>query len=284
MSTRNDWDRATEESLRSGGLALLRPEPPELDEEWVDSTLTAIRRDVTAPRPSRRWKRLVVGATAVVVATGGVAAAAVSAPSYLEHTWTRFLTRADKPPAQPEVSVIADVRLPGGGRFTAWRAMTQEEMCSASADNWDGADKIGSGGMGCGEIDPEAADRDLQLFDYAFSPDPRGDWYYPVVYGAPADPRDASVTHVHVHGRLVDGSSWHRDAVLDPGTRGFGVVVPGARPRSSMQEEWDTPSGRTFGWDSDLRSIVIDLLDDRDRLVRSITVLDVGPGAFAGRH
>ncbi len=274
MSTRNDWDRSTEESLRSGSLALLRPDPAELDEEWMEQTRATILAGAGAPRRPRRLKRLAVGATIVVVATGGVAAAAVTAPPYLEQTWTRFLNRGAEHPVQPKVLMLADVRLPGDGRFTAWRATTSEEICSAAVDGWDGGKKIAGGGMGCGEIDPVATDRDGQLFTYAFSPDAKRDWYYPVVYGAPADPRDDSVTHVRVHGRLFDGPDWHRDAALDPATRGFGVVVPGARPRSSMEAEWDATT--TFGWDSNLRSIVVDLLDDQGRLVRSITLLSLG--------
>ena len=177
---------------------------------------------------------------------------------------------------QPTVSLIADVSLPGDGRFAAWRGIGQDEMCSAQVDNWNGRQHFSGGGMGCGEIDPESPDRDLQLFDYRFSPDAKRDWYYPVVYGAPDDrPQDASVTHVDVHGRLFDGPDWHREAVLDPATRGFGVVVPGERPRSSVEAEWDTPSGEVSPWDSNLRSVVIDLLDDRDRRVRSITLLSV---------
>ncbi len=284
MSVQHDWDRTTEESLRAGSLALLRPGPAELDEEWMELTCTRIVADERAVRGPRRWKRLVAGATVVVAATGGVAAAAVSAPPYLEHTWTRWFSRGAEQAVRPTVTMIADVRLPGNGRFTAWRATTSDEICSAAADNWDGAKKITSGGMGCGEIDPEAADRDRQLFDYSFAEDARGDWYYPVVYGAPADRRDDRVTQVRVHGRLFDGPDWQRNAVLDPATRGFGVVVPGARPRSSMEAEWDGAAGEVLPWDSNLRSIVVDLLDGQDQVVRSITLLDVRPRSWSGRR
>lgn len=288
MSTKNDWDRSTENSLRSGGLASLRPEPAVLDEAWMERTFATIVAEAgpgtgSGPRRPRPWHRLVVGATVVVAATGGVAAATGTAPHFVEQQ-LRWLQHHTPGAPQPTMSMIADVALPGNGRFTAWRGIGQGEMCSAQLDNWNG-NEHSAGGMACGEIDPEAQDRDRQLFDYRFSPDAKGERYYPVVYGAPDDrPVDASVTHVRVHGRLFDGRDWHRDAVLDPATRGFGVIVPGSRPRSSLEAEWDTPSGGTSYWDSNLRSVVIDLLDDTDRLVRTITLFAVRPEDYRPRR
>ncbi len=285
MRTQNDWDRSTEDSLRTGSLALLRPERPVLDEAWMQRTVTSI---VSGTGPARRrprhWKALVVGATVVVAATGGVAAATGSVPTFLEHSMTRFLSRDADHPVRPAISLIADLRLPGDGRFTAWRAIEGEEICSATFSNWDGRKRF-SGGYGCGELDPESSDRDRQLFDYVFSEDAKRDWYYPVVYGGPDDrPQDASVTHVRVHGRLFNGPDWQRDAVLDPATRGFAVVVPGERSRASMMAEWDGEAGEVLPWDSNLRSVVVDLLDDQDRVVRSITLLDVRPRAWSGNR
>ena len=285
MSTSNDWDRSTEESLTSGRLALLRSPAPVLDDEWMGRTLEAILADVAPGRPrARRWHRLVIGATVVVAATGGVAAATGTVPEFVEARmgWLQRHSPESSQPSAPTVSLIADVALPGDGRFAAWRGIGQGEMCSAQVDNWDGRERFAGGGMGCGEIDPESADRDRQLFDYRFSPDARGDWYHPVVFGAPdSRPQDASVTR----SAFTLGSS---TAPTGTGTprwirrrRGFGVVVPGRASEVVGGGRMGYASGETAPWDIDLRSVVIDLLDDQDRLVRSITLYSANPNAVS---
>ncbi len=277
MSTSNDWDRSTEESLRSAGLALLRSPAPVLDDEWMGRTLEAILAEAAPERPRpRRWHRLVIGATVVVAATGGAAAATGTVPDFVEARmgWLNRHSPESSPDSPPVVSLVADVALPGNGRFAAWRGIGQGEMCSAQVDNWNGRERFAGGSLGCGELDPESADRDLQLFSTRFSPDAKRDWFFPVVFGAPDDrQRDVSVTRVRVRGILVGGEQWQREASLDPATRGFAVVVPGARPRAAVEAAWNTPSDDEVSpWDADVRRVVLDLLNDQDRLVRSITL------------
>lgn len=71
-----------------------------------------------------------------------------------------------------------------------WMARTLDDILAVAAQERPGPqrwhktvpDSVGKR-MGCGEVDPEYADRDLQLLSYKFSPDAARDWFYPVVYG-----------------------------------------------------------------------------------------------------
>ena len=267
----DDWDRATEDSLRTGDLATLRPEPVTLDGDWMDRNLAEILQH-EAPPTRRKWKRLAIGATAVVIATGGVAAATGTAPDFVRKAMGRPGGHHAEP-FRPAVSLIADVRLPGGGRFAAWRGEGQGIECRAAADNWDGQERSSGYGSTCGRVPPASdPDREEQRFDYTFSPNADRTMFYPVVYGIPAEP---AATQVRVRGELWGGEAFQRLVPLDPVTHGFGVVVPGERTIASLRREWDTESGETAFWDSRLRSVDFDLLDAQGQLIRTVPVLEV---------
>ncbi len=268
----DDWDRATEDALRTGDLATLRPQSVALDEDWMDHTLAAIL-EAEAPPTRRKWKRLAIGATAVVLATGGVAAATGTAPDFVRRamSWPGGGQHAE--PFRPAVTLYADVSVPGGGRFAAWRGEGQGVECRAVAHNWDGRERSSAYATTCGEIAPASdPDREELRYDYTFSANAAETMFYPVVHGV-ATEQDA--TRVRVRGELWGGESFRLLVPLDPASHGFGVVVPGERTIASQRREWDTPTGQVGYWDSRLRSVQLDLLDSRGQLLRTVSVLEV---------
>ncbi len=266
---RNNWDRTTEDALRSGDLATLRPEPMVLGDEWMDRSLAAILES-GAPPARRKWKRLAAGATVVVLATGGVAAATGTAPDFVRQAMGRPAGH-DATPFRPAVTLYADVRVPGGGRFAAWRGEGQGYECRAVAHNWNGREQSSGHGSSCGRVPPASdPDREEQRFDYSFSSNARQTIFYPVVYGIPAEP---AATQVRVRGELWGGEDFQRLVPLDPVSHGFGVVVPGERSIASLRREWDTPPGQPSYWDSRLRSVVLEVLDAQGEVLRTVPLL-----------
>ena len=267
----HDWDRATEDSLRTGDLATLRPEPVALDDDWLDRNLAEIL-EREAPPTRRKWKRLAIGATAVVLATGGVAAATGTAPDFVREAMGRPTAQHAKP-FRPAVSLIADVKLPGNGRFAAWRGEGQGYECRATADNWNGQERSSGYGTSCGRIPPASdPDREEQRFDYTFSPNADQTMFYPVVHGVPAEP---AATQVRIRGELWGGGDYRRLVPLDPASHGFGAVLPGERTIASLRREWNTAEGEVGYWDSRLRTIEVDLLDAQGQTLRTVSLLEV---------
>ena len=267
----DDWDSTTEDALRSGVLATLSPGPTVLEDDWMDRTLTEILASEAVPA-RRKWKRLAIGATALVLATGGVAAATGTAPDFVRKAMGRPQGHYAEP-FRPAVTLYADVAVPGGGRFAAWHGEGQGYECRTVVDNWDGREQSSSHGSSCGKIPPaNDPDRNEWRFDYTFSPNADRTMFYPVVYGVP---EESAATRVRVHGELWGGETYQRLVPLDPSSHGFGVILPGERTLASQWREWETPSGQMSYWDSRLRSVEIDLLDAQDRVLRTVPLLQV---------
>lgn len=276
MSTHHDWDRQTEQDLASGALAQLAPPPPAFDEAWVERTLDAIVREGEPARRRVPWKRLAAALTVAVLGTGGVAFAAGIAPDFIARGVADLADRQRAVP--PAMELIADVRLPGGGRLAAWRGVNADQECQAVAHNWDGREGARGYGMGCGRPAPaDDPDRDELRIRQTFSPDAAQDTYYPVVFGSVDEERVASA---RIRGRLFGGETFSREVRTDPATGGFGVRVPGERSRASLQREWETPAGEMERWDSRLQQVQVDLLDATGRVVEVVEVLDVQPTAL----
>ncbi len=255
MTTHRDDELV--EQVRTSTLAALRPEPVRLDPAWSQAQL---QRVFTGPAPARRGQRrhrAVVGAALVgVLAAGsGAAYATGTLPGFLD-LGLRSMVGAE-PTDRVDMTRYLDLRLPDGGRVTAWAGTVDGKPCSATVDNWDGSRRMAGMGMTCSSTtqgEPSHA-------DLSFSPGADRERYFPVVSGMTSR-RDARTAVVVV---TTPTGERRYEVPVESRTGGFGVVLDeGERDDASMQEEWSAPSGvevPAVPTDSPLRAIRVELRD-----------------------
>lgn len=204
-------------------LTALRPRTVVLDPDWSASTLeTILAGPTTTSRSPRRRRIVAAGLTAGIVATGGVAYATGVTPDFVNHVISD-MTGADA--ADAHLAQIADLTLPDGSRFAAWRGLTDDGVeCFASAENWDGKERTSANGAACGKVDPKDPAGDDVRIEWpagkeADAPVDGKVTRYQIVYGAVDDPE---VVSVHAKGEGIDITM-----KVDPSSHGFATVLPG---------------------------------------------------------
>ncbi|MGL4743279.1 MAG: hypothetical protein ACRCYX_10585 [Dermatophilaceae bacterium] len=197
---------------------------------------TAIRAHVQRRRPellrramareSHRSKanRTMIGAALLGAAlgTGGVAYALDLVPGFIDKSVAEMVPRADE---RPQMTLIADLTLPDRSRFAAWAGVSKTTACEMSADNWNGEEKSGLGGGGCGD----AADYDLNRDRLSWAIGKDRKTYYPVMWGADLTGASrADATRVRITGTFA-GTNQPVDETLnlDSATKAYALLLPG---------------------------------------------------------
>jgi hypothetical protein len=219
-----------------------------------------LARAVSAP-PDRRGRR-VVGVLAAGLlgagAIGGVAYATDGVPALFTGIVDDFARDAGIPASQaPELTQIADLTLPDGSRFAAWRGANDAMWCTTYVDDWDGVHPDGWGGGGCGT---GTSDADLNSASVAWARSRDRSTYYPVLFGVAGD-----AVSVRVTGTFAGtGEPTGLTLPVDPATSAYAVALPGtnAHPWAYLDD-----GSATFRRDS---GITLRLLDADGHVLRTV--------------
>lgn len=206
-------------------IEALRPPTEPLDAEWSAGALAAILAD---PPPRRRSpRRLAAGLACAAVLAGGAAYAVGNLPAFIQEDVEAAAQHHGDSNLADRMAQIADLPLPDGGRFAAWRAVGDRVVCEAQVDDWDGATTPADAGwaaVSCGAD----ADRDsspIRVVVTAGAPSREdAETWYPVLYGV----TDTEASRVRIQGALNwSGRRVDRVLPVDPETRSFATVLPG---------------------------------------------------------
>lgn len=207
-------------------IEALRPPTEPLDAEWSAGALAAI---LAGPAPRRRPPRRLAAGLACAAALGGGAAYAVgnNLPAFIQEDVEPAAQQHGDSNLADRMAQIADLPLPDGGRFAAWRAVGDRIVCEAQVDNWDRATQPADSGwaaVSCG-ADADRESNPIRVVVTAGAPSREdAETWYPVLYGV----TDTEASRVRIQGAL-NWSGRRVDLVLpvDPGTRSFATVLPG---------------------------------------------------------
>lgn len=239
VSPDDDISRDLGKSMAALGLV---PRAFVLDKNWAQDTLDSILADdqsrPSAARRTRKPRRLTLAVGAIaLVATGSAAYATVGVPPFVSNGM-RDLSRVDGSPylTHPRPDQIANILLPDGSRFAAWRDIEPGLQCDASVDDWTGQPPTGWSSFFCAEL-PQGSDTKANLYLAAWTTGGQAaphhgrgdaDELYPVVYGTVPD---GAAAFVRITGTVpITNAPVDVTVPVNPSSRGFGALLPSTIP------------------------------------------------------